>query len=130
MDPLDGHEDHDVEATKPPPQADQVRMMQKFAARFATEDEATLRRGYTGVYDCTPDYQPALGKVAAVPGLYVAAGFSGHGFKLSPGIGHIMGELIVNDRETLVDITPFRVERFAAGQLIEAGDAYSVRSLS
>ena len=38
-----------------------------------------------GEYDMTPDHQPMLGSVA--DGLFVAAGFSGHGFMIAPRSG-------------------------------------------
>jgi len=41
-------------------------------------------------FDVTPDWQPVLGPVAEVPGLHLAAGFSGHGFKLSPALGEVL----------------------------------------
>lgn len=130
MDPLNGHEDHDVEDEKPPSMEDQVTLISKFTNRFPGEDRASLRRGYTGVYDCTPDFQPALGPVAAVPGLFIAAGFSGHGFKLSPAAGRILSDLIVDSATTVADVSMFRIERFAAGKLITAGGVYASRSLA
>ena len=50
-------------------------------------------RGVTGVYDMTPDSRPLLGEVPGIGGLYVCAGFSGMGFKISPAIGLVMSEL-------------------------------------
>jgi sarcosine oxidase subunit beta len=41
----------------------------------------------TGTYDVTPDNQPILGTVDGLPGLHLAAGFSGHGFMLAPAVG-------------------------------------------
>jgi sarcosine oxidase subunit beta len=50
----------------------------------------------------------------AVRGLYVAAGMSGHGFKLSPAVGRMMADLIVGGRSDLADLRAFRLDRFAA----------------
>jgi sarcosine oxidase, subunit beta len=50
-----------------------------------------------GLYDVTPDHQAILGEVR--PGLWVAAGFSGHGFMLAPAVGRILAEAIVLGRE-------------------------------
>ena len=50
-----------------------------------------------GVYDVTPDHQAILGEVR--PGLWVAAGFSGHGFMLAPAVGRILAEAILLGRE-------------------------------
>jgi sarcosine oxidase subunit beta len=43
-----------------------------------------------GVYDVTPDHQPVLGAVGDRNGLYVACGFSGHGFMISPAVARIV----------------------------------------
>ena len=43
-----------------------------------------------GEYDVTPDHQPILGRVA--DGLYVAAGFSGHGFMIAPAVARIVAD--------------------------------------
>jgi len=60
-----------------------------------------------------------------VPGLenlVVGAGFSGHGFKLSPTIGRALAELAVDGRATTIDMTPLRFTRFAEDDLL--GSAY------
>lgn len=40
-----------------------------------------------GFYDVTPDHQPILGPVDGFDGLWIAAGFSGHGFMMAPAVG-------------------------------------------
>lgn len=40
-----------------------------------------------GFYDMTPDSQPIVGPIEGLEGLWVAAGFSGHGFMMAPAIG-------------------------------------------
>ena len=89
-----------------------------------------MMRGYTGVYDCSPDFQPAFGKVQALDGLFVGAGFSGHGFKLSPGIGKILSDLVVDGSTDMIDVSPFRIERFAEDDLLLGGEGYANRSLA
>ena len=129
MDPLAGREDHEVEAEPSPATAEVMSLIEMFARRFPGEQDAVFRRGYTGVYDCTPDFEPTLGAVAAVPGLYVAAGCSGHGFKLSPAVGRMLSDLIVDGATSLVDIGLFRIERFAENELIPPGVAYAEGSM-
>jgi glycine/D-amino acid oxidase-like deaminating enzyme len=129
-DPLEGAVDDQVEVDKPPPPKETNRLMERFVRRFPAQADAAYRRGYTGTYDCTPDFQPVLGAVEGVPGLHVAAGFSGHGFKLSPAVGHLLAEQVIDGAASLIDIGMFRVERFAEGKLIESAGGYSVRSLS
>ena len=129
-DPLKGPIDDEVEFAKPPMLDEEVSLMERFAHRFPGQELASKMQGYTGVYDCSPDFQPAFGRVQAVDGLFVGAGFSGHGFKLSPGIGKIMSDLVVDGATDMIDIHPFRVERFAENDLLLGGKGYSNRSLS
>jgi glycine/D-amino acid oxidase-like deaminating enzyme len=124
--PLDGLEDAEVEVDRAPDPADELRLVSRFCQRFPSEAAAGLRRGYTGVYDCSPDLQPVLGSVPGIEGLHLAAGFSGHGFKLSPITGELIAEQIMHGRTTLVDIRLFSPGRFASGHLIEPLHAYSV----
>ena len=79
-----------------------------------------LKGGYASLYDVTPDWQPILGAVPEIAGLYVAAGFSGHGFKLSPAIGEALAGLIAAGRYDAADLRPFRLSRFAEGALIHS----------
>jgi glycine/D-amino acid oxidase-like deaminating enzyme len=53
-----------------------------------------------------------------VPGLenvFVVAGFSGHGFKLSPSVGLGMAQLLLGDPVTAFDLAFFAPGRFAPG---------------
>lgn len=52
-----------------------------------------LARGWAGLEAFMPDDLPVLGPVPGVNGLLVAAGFSGHGFALSPIVGDILARL-------------------------------------
>jgi sarcosine oxidase subunit beta len=85
---------------------------------------AEVMRGVTGIYDITPDSRPLLGEVPGVDGLYVCAGFSGMGFKISPAIGVVMSELILDGKGRTVDIDPFRPNRFAENMPIKAQFEY------
>jgi glycine/D-amino acid oxidase-like deaminating enzyme len=101
-------------------------LVSRFCQRFPGEKAAGLRRGYTGVYDCSPDLQPILGPVPGLTGVHVAAGFSGHGFKLSPVTGELVAQKIVDGRTTPVNIDLFSPGRFASGHLIDSLHGYSV----
>ena len=52
--------------------------------------------------------------------------FSGHGFKLSPMVGVLMAELILDKHATTIDISPLRMERFREGQLNQSGYGFKV----
>ncbi len=47
-----------------------------------------------GVYDVTPDHNPLVGPVPGADGVWVAAGFSGHGFMIAPAIGRLLAEAV------------------------------------
>jgi len=84
----------------------------RLAARFAPAANALVRSGWAGLYDMTPDAHPIIGPVAE--GVYAACGFSGHGFMQSPAVGRALAEEIL-EGESSFDLTPYRLERFAAG---------------
>lgn len=93
--------------------------------RIRRLEKAELVRGITGVYDLTPDYRALLGEISTARGLYVAAGFSGMGFKISPAVGLVLTELILDGKAKTVDISAFRVSRFAEGQPIRSESEYA-----
>jgi glycine/D-amino acid oxidase-like deaminating enzyme len=59
-------------------------------------------------------------------GLFLAAGFSGHGFKISPAVGDLMADLVIegDSRDELVPAFDFRLERFAEGKLLTSQFPY------
>jgi len=77
-----------------------------------------LQRGWAGHYAVTPDENPILGRHPEYPQLYMATGFSGHGVMLAPATGNILSELIRTGGSETLDVTPYRLERFATGDLI------------
>jgi len=99
-------------------------IIERTCRRIPKLQNAEIMRGVTGVYDVTPDSRPMLGEVPGVRGLHVAAGFSGMGFKISPAVGLVMSELLLDSRARTVDITSFRPERFAEGKPIRAEFEY------
>jgi sarcosine oxidase, subunit beta len=87
------------------------------AERFPSFETAGLAASWTGVYDVTPDWNPVLGRLPDVPGLIVAYGFSGHGFKLSPAVGRVLAQEALG-LPTEVPLAPYALERFRAGRLL------------
>lgn len=90
---------------------------EQVADRFPAWGDAGLASAWTGVYDVTPDWNPVLGAAPGVQGLYLATGFSGHGFKLSPAVGRVIAQAALG-HQTDVSLAPYRLERFAAGELL------------
>ncbi|RUV59851.1 FAD-binding oxidoreductase, partial [Mesorhizobium sp. M5C.F.Ca.IN.020.29.1.1] len=65
---------------------------------------------WAGYIDSTPDGIPAVGEIEGIPGFILAAGFSGHGFGIGPGAGHMIADIITGS-EPIVDPRPYRPER-------------------
>ncbi len=99
-------------------------IIERASRRLPKLENAEVMRGVTGVYDMTPDSRPLLGEVPGVTGLHICAGFSGMGFKISPAIGLVMSELLLDGRGKTVDISSFCPGRFAAGKPIKAEFEY------
>ena len=85
---------------------------------------ATCRGGYSAHYDMTPDANPIIDRSAALSGLFYAAGFSGHGFKLSPVIGRMVAELVLHGECSDHPVERFRLSRFAEDDLLLADHPY------
>ncbi len=88
----------------------------KLVQRMPGMREALFRGGWSGLFTVTPDWHPILDRIEGIDGLYVAVGFSGHGFKESPMIGLTMAELIVHGRASSIDISMLDAKRFAEGR--------------
>ena len=67
---------------------------------------------WAGWIDLTPDSVPVISPVEALPGFFLAAGFSGHGFGIGPGAGRLAADLVAGDSPS-VDPAPFRLSRLA-----------------
>jgi FAD-dependent oxidoreductase domain-containing protein 1 len=80
--------------------------------------DVQLQRGWAGHYAVTPDENPILGPHPEFPGLFMATGYSGHGVMLAPASGKVLSEVIRLGRYETLDATPYRLERFATGELI------------
>ena len=71
---------------------------------------------WAGMIDVTPDEIPVLGPIDRMPGLFVATGFSGHGFGIGPAAGYLMAQLAVGETP-IVELQPFRFARFGEGDV-------------
>ena len=77
---------------------------------------ASFSQLVSGRYDSTPDNHPILGPVEGLPGLYLAAGFSGHGFMLAPAVGRRLAAAVLGGaRDEALD--QLAHTRFAGGAL-------------
>jgi len=74
-------------------------------------ETAVSADAWAGAIDVTPDSNPVIGRVAKIPGLTLATGFSGHGFGTSPAAGQLAADL-VSAAAPIIDPRPYRFERF------------------
>jgi sarcosine oxidase subunit beta len=95
---------------------------ERLVQRYPALEMAELRQGWSGLMTISPDWQPILGAVPDVPGLYLATGFSGQGFKISPAVGDLMAGLIAGETEAAQLLAPFRPTRFNEGQPLAANE--------
>ena len=72
--------------------------------------ESSVTAAWAGYIDSTPDGVPGIGEISSLPGLVLAAGFSGHGFAIGPGAGHLIADIITG-KPPIVDPAHFRPAR-------------------
>ncbi len=97
------------------------------ARRMPAFADAEYAAGWTGPYDITPDWNPVVGPVPDMDGVYVAVGFSGHGFKLAPTIGESLAQAVLG-LEPRVPIDMYSMTRFVEGRELQG--AYGVGSIA
>lgn len=98
-------------------------MASRLVARLPWMAGGTLRSAHGGQDGVTPDERPILGP-AGPEGFHLACGFSGTGFKTAPAIGASLAEWILDGRPLTVDITPYRLDRFAEGRPLRGEHSY------
>lgn len=77
--------------------------------------EAEILRGWSGLYDTSPDEHAVLGLIPGFSNFWLISGFSGHGFMQAPIAARLVVEKMV-DGAASIDIHPLRIERFAEGR--------------
>lgn len=71
-----------------------------------------IARGQAGLHSDTPDNNAIIGETPGVAGLFLACGFSGHGFMHAPAVGRLIADLIIEREFALGEVSPFRLDRF------------------
>ncbi len=80
---------------------------------FPMLEEAKIVRSWAGWMDVCADMVPVISPVEEVPGLIIAAAFSGHGFGIAPTVGLLLSEM-ATAKTTTLDLSAFRYDRFKA----------------
>jgi len=78
--------------------------------------DVEIRSSWSCYYEMTPDDHPIVGAVPGVDGLYIAAGFSGHGFMHAPATARLIVEEMLDGKATTLDIADLSLERFQTGR--------------
>ncbi|MRT00261.1 FAD-dependent oxidoreductase [Ralstonia pickettii] len=73
--------------------------------------QAGIANAWAGFVDNTPDGVPGIGEVPEIPGFILAAGFSGHGFGIGPGAGHLIADVVTGEKP-IFDPAPYAPARF------------------
>src|SRR5947209_11381068 len=102
----------------------QVR--QRWSRRYPAMHRGYGRGGYGALYAITPDWHPIIDRCPGLEGAYCAVGFSGHGFKMSPIVGQLMAELVVDGKASALDIAPLRYTRFDENDPVKTPYGYGV----
>lgn len=72
---------------------------------------APIERIWGGLLDLTPDALPVLDRAPGIDGLFIAAGFSGHGFGIGPAVGRAMASLVLGAASPIT-LNAFAFDRF------------------
>ena len=94
------------------------RTMEAGATLLPLLGDLPVRRVIGGLYDNTPDRRPLLGAAPGVEGLFLAVGFSGHGFMIAPAVGEGVAAAITGGTTDL-PMREFGLERFSGAAVPE-----------
>jgi len=79
-----------------------------------------IEEAWAGMIDVTPDVVPVMDEIPDYPGLFLATGFSGHGFGIGPGAGKVMANLVLGNK-AMHNLDRFRFSRFTDGSKMDPG---------
>lgn len=82
-------------------------------------EKLPVEQSWGGYIDTMPDAIPVISAFDSQPGLFLATGFSGHGFGIGPGAGQLMADLVTGSPPS-VDPHAFRFSRFTDGEVVRA----------
>jgi len=101
------------------------KVVERLMHRLPDMPDPSITGSYVGAYDTTPDYNPVIGP-SPLDGLFLAVGFSGHGFKMAPAVGRLVTELLLDGTTTMSGVDPAdcRFSRFTEGDLTTSLNPY------
>jgi len=99
---------------------------ERLIGRYPAMEQSQVTGGYAALYAITPDWHPIVDELIPGSGLYICAGFSGHGFKLGPAVSLMVADMITNVNAPLFDPYLFRLSRFAENDPVRGRYEYSI----
>ena len=96
------------------------KMRSGLAKRVPLLADLPFAEAWAGMIDVTPDVVPVMDEIESLPGLFLATGFSGHGFGIGPGAGRVMANMVLG-KAAIHDLSRFRYSRFADGSPMRPG---------
>jgi len=94
------------------PQPEDEALLRAFAARYFPDGAGDTLRMAVCMFTNTPDEHFIIDTLPAAPQVVLAAGFSGHGFKMASVIGELLADL-AQKGDTRHNIALHRLARFA-----------------
>ena len=105
----------------PLPSAKIIQMLKsRFQKRLPAMQDVQFVESWAGMIDATPDVVPVMDQITAIPGLFLASGFSGHGFGIGPAAGKLMANMVLGN-DCQYDLSRFRFSRFSDGSVLKPG---------
>lgn len=101
---------------------------QRIGRRYPDMERSGSKGGWSGIYGVTPDWHPIIDEIPPGSGFFVAAGFSGHGFKLGPAVGLMIADMVTRagTPSAQLDRSLFRFGRFAEGKPVVGKYEYGI----
>jgi glycine/D-amino acid oxidase-like deaminating enzyme len=101
-------------------------MAERCMRRLPALERGGVQGGWAGLYTVTPDWNPIIDQVEGIPGLLLALGFSGSGFKMGPVVGELLADMATGQKECPIDPSVYRLSRFSAGEDLSSKYGYRI----
>ncbi len=99
---------------------------ERLVRRFPGLEDSESTGGFAALYAITPDWHPIIDEMIEGSGLYVCAGFSGHGFKLGPAVGLMTADMVTGVKTPGMERHFFRRTRYEEGKPVRGQYDYSI----
>jgi sarcosine oxidase subunit beta len=98
----------------------------RLVRRYPAMEQSASTTSYAGLYAITPDWHPLIDELIPGSGLFICAGFSGHGFKLGPAVGSMVADMVTGQAKSGLERSLFRLSRFEEGEPVAGRYEYSI----